>query len=147
MRRGKLVDRGLITVMSQTFRTVIHSRMGVGLSAYEQRYADRDVLVFEPRRDDYNMFFSNVFSFSNRKAICEHAYQSTRKQLWRNRNRIEPLFERHGIRLRVEVLEDQQRDLWSHVGMPTKRRGAPLPIVQRLDKTLDRLGQALHQDS
>lgn len=147
MRRGKLVDRGLITVMSQTFRTIIHSRMGVGLSAYEQRYSDRDVLVFEPRRDDYNMFFSNVFSFSNRKAICEHAYQSTRRQLWRNRNRVEPLFERHGIRLRVEVLEDQQRDLWSHVGMPTKRRGAPLPVVQRLDETLDHLGQTLHQDS
>ena len=33
MRRGQLVDRGLPTVLAQTFRTMVHSRMGVGLSA------------------------------------------------------------------------------------------------------------------
>ncbi len=147
MRRGKLIDRGLITVLSQTFRTIIHSRMGIGLAAYEERYSDRDVLVFEPRRDDYNMFFSNVFSFANRKAICEHAYRSTRQQLWRNRNRIERMLERHGIRLRIDLLEDQDRDLWSHVGLPEKRWGAALPVIKRLGNTLDRLDQALQQDS
>jgi len=147
MRRGKLIDRGLITVLSQTFRTIIHSRMGIGLAAYEERYSDRDVLVFEPRRDDYNMFFSNVFSFANRKAICEHAYRSTRQQLWRNRNRVERMLERHGIRLRIDLLEDQDRDLWSHVGLPEKRWGAALPVIRRLGNTLDRLDQALQQDS
>lgn len=147
MRRGKLVNRGLITVMSQTFRTIIHSRMGVGLSTYAQRYPDRDVLVFEPRRDDYSMFFSNVFSFANRKAICEHAYHSTRRQLWRNRSRIGPLLERHGIRLRLEVLEESGRDLWLHVGMPTRRWNAPLPVVRRLADTLEQLAGALQHGS
>lgn len=144
LRRGKLVDLGLITVLSQTFRTIIHSRMGVGLAAYEQRYSDRDVLVFEPRRDDYEMFFSNVFSFANRKAVCEHAYTSTRHTLWRNRHRIGPLLERHGIRLRTEVLEDEQRDLWSHVGLPGARRRSRLPVTDRLGHTLDQLDELIH---
>ncbi len=137
MRRGQLVDRGLPTVLAQTFRTLVHSRMGAGLAAYETRYTDKDVLVFEPRRDDYNMFFTNVFSFSNRKAVCEHAYQSTRRKLWRNRRRIEPILERHGLRLRTEELEDEDRDLWKSVGLYEKRRRQSTShIKNRLDKAL-----------
>jgi predicted acylesterase/phospholipase RssA len=135
MRRGRLADRGLPTVLSQTFRTIIHSRMGVGLAAYETRYHDKDVLVFEPRRDDYNMFFTNVFTFSNRRAVCEHAYHSTRRKLWRNRHRLEPLLARHGIRLRVDLLEDPERDLWRSVGLYDRRRSSS-PLKRRLDRAL-----------
>jgi len=134
MRRGHLADRGLVTVLSQTFRTIIHSRMGVGLAAYENRYTDKDVLVFEPRRDDYSMFFSNVFSFAKRKAVCEHAYRSTRHKLWHNRHRLTPLLENHGIRLRLDLLEDPDRDLWQHVTLPTRPRVAD--VARRLDNAL-----------
>lgn len=139
MRRGQLVDRGLPTVLAQTFRTMVHSRMGVGLAAYETRYADRDVLVFEPRRDDYDMFFTNVFSFSNRKAVCEHAYNSTRRKLWRNRTRLEPVLARHGLRLRTEDLEEQDRDLWKSVRLHGRRPRSRSPVTQRLEKALARI--------
>lgn len=136
MRRGRLADRGLPAVLSQTFRTIIHSRMGVGLAAYERKYADRDVLVFEPRRDDYGMFFSNIFSFSKRKAVVEHAYRSTRLKLWRNRHRIGPILDHHGIGLRTDALEDPDVDLWESVGLHTKPRRSRLPVTSRLDETL-----------
>jgi len=139
MRRGQLVDRGLPTVLAQTFRTMVHSRMGAGLAAYETRYADRDVLVFEPRRDDYDMFFTNVFSFSNRKAVCEHAYNSTRRKLWRNRTRIEPILARHELRLRTADLEDQDRDLWKSVRLHERRPRSRSPVTQRLEKTLAKI--------
>jgi hypothetical protein len=112
--------------------------MGVGLAAYETRYPDRDVLVFEPRRDDYNMFFTNVFSFSKRKAVCEYAYQSTRRKLLRNRHRIEPILERHGLRLRTDVL-DQERDLWESVELHKRRPSRRHHIVDRLDKALQEI--------
>jgi len=139
MRRGRLTDRGLPTVLAQTFRTIIHSRMRAGLSAYETRYTDRDVLVFEPRRDDYNVFFSNVFSFSNRKDVCEHAYRSTRRKLWRNRRRLEPVLARHGISLRTDVLEDTDRDLWESVRLNQPRRPSTSHVKDRLDKALARV--------
>ena len=143
MRRGRLADRGLPTVLAQTFRTIIHSRMGVGLSAYETRYADKDVLVFEPRRDDYTMFFSNVFSFSNRKAVCEHAYSSTRRKLWRNRRRLEPALARHGITLRLDLLEDPDRDLWESVRLHERRPPSTSHIKNRLDKALARVEEVI----
>ena len=147
MRRGQLVDRGLPTVLAQTFRTMVHSRMGAGLAAYETRYTDKDVLVFEPRRDDYEMFFTNVFSFSNRKAVCEHAYNSTRRKLWRNRTRLEPILARHGLRLRTEDLEDQDRDLWKSVRLHARRPRSTSPVTKRLEKALARIESIVAEQS
>jgi hypothetical protein len=117
---------------------MVHSRMGVGLAAYESRYSDKDVLVIEPRRDDYNVFFSNVFSFANRKAVCEHAYESTRRKLWRNRKRIEPILNRHGLRLRTEALESE-RNLWDSVELNKRRRPSRSYLKDRLDKALSQI--------
>jgi predicted acylesterase/phospholipase RssA len=139
MRRGRLADRGLPTVLSQTFRTIIHSRMGVGLEAYESRYAGRDLMVFEPLRDDYDVFFSNVFSFAKRKAVCQHAYRSTRIKLWRNRDRIGSVLARHGLRLRTELLDDLDRDLWQHIGLGRSRRDLRSPLARRLNHALEQV--------
>src|SRR4029078_1501901 len=61
-----IVDRGLPSVLSQTFRTLIYSRLQVATAAYAERYPGADVLLFEPRRDDPRMFFTNIFTFSAR---------------------------------------------------------------------------------
>src|SRR5690606_22678182 len=44
---GSLVDKGLPTILSQTFRMMIHSRMKAGLKGYAQKYPDADVVLFE----------------------------------------------------------------------------------------------------
>ena len=138
VRRAQLTDRGLPAVLAQTFRTIIHSRMQVGISNYDARYPDRDVLVFEPPREDYTLFFSNVFSFANRKEVCEHAYRITLDQLRVNRNRIEPVLARHGIRLRDEALESD-RDLWESVELHRRRRRSRSPLKVQLDRALERV--------
>ncbi len=117
MKRGKLIDRGLPTVISQTFRTMIHSRLEVGLSRYEELYNGAEVVLFEPRPDDYRMFFTTIFSFSARRWVCEHAYQATRRELYFRREELAPKFESRGIRFRTDVLRED-RDLWSGVGLP-----------------------------
>ena len=141
MRRGKLIDRGLPTVLSQSLRTLIRSRLGTGLASYESAFPEADVILFEPPSDDYEMFFTNVFSFSSRRLVCEHSYRSTRKQLLARREEIEPILERHGLRLRVDILEDQERDLWDGVGIGRYKR--PAGVLNRLDSLLDRLEDML----
>ena len=68
--------------------------------------------------------------------MCEHAYRSTRHKLWRNRSRIGSVLERHGMRLRTEVLEEPERDLGESVRLPEPRRRSPWHLKDRLDKTL-----------
>ncbi len=128
MEQGNLLERGMPTVLSQTFRTLIRSRLDTGLAAYRERYEGADVVLFEPRRDDYTMFFVNVFSFSARRRIVEHAYVSTLAQLAARREELAPILGRHGVRLRDEVLDRPVHDLWAGVGMRSGgRRRAVLP--------------------
>jgi predicted acylesterase/phospholipase RssA len=157
MTRGRLIDRGLPTVLSQTFRTLIQSRLEVGMRDYEKRFEGRDVVLFQPRRDDYKMFFTNIFSFDDRVTVCEHGYLQTRRDLRERRAELEPILARHGIAIRHEVLDDEERDLWSHVGLRApfpgrrdlrRRRARPASgrqpfLTDRLASTLDRLDRVV----
>ena len=87
--------------------------MQVGLSKYEAQYRGADVLLFEPASDDAEMFFTNLFSYSTRRSVCEHAYQRTRLDLLKRRHELEPLFARHGIMLNIDVLKDNSLTLVS----------------------------------
>lgn len=141
----QLVRRGLPTVLSQTFRTLIHSRLAVGMATYEKRYKNADVLLIEPARGDYEMFFTNVFSFSARRTVAAHAYESTRRDLLERFDQLAPILARHGVKLRRDVLEDRGRDLWQGVGLPKEpiRRASDHETIRRLDSALDRLQHLL----
>ncbi len=131
MRRGRLTDRGMPGVMSQTFRTLIRSRMDTGMAAYRDRYVDADLLLFEPRRDDYKMFFTNVFSFASRKEVVEHAYRSTLEQLRDRADEVGPVLERHGLRLRERVLARKRFDVWDSVGLGGDEPLMPSTVATR----------------
>jgi hypothetical protein len=57
----KLSQGGLPLVLSQTFRAVIHSRMKGGMERYRRQYPHADILLFEPDREDAEMFFAAIF--------------------------------------------------------------------------------------
>ncbi len=143
MPHGFLVRRGLPTVMSQTFRTLIHSRLEIGLAAYASRYRGADVVLIEPERDDYRMFFTNIFRFSARRTVADHAYRATRRELLRRRAELEPVLARHGLRLRTEMLADASRDLWSGVSLATAT--STTEVVRDMDAALSRLEKLLGQ--
>ena len=135
--RNILTQRGLPTVLSQTFRTLIHSRLEVGLTRYKTRFPNADLVLFEPGRDEYAMFFSNMFSFASRQEVCELAYRHTRRELWRRRRTLAPLFKRHGVTLRTDGLADDTRSIWDGVGVSTMRRA---PVTAKLERALASLG-------
>lgn len=110
-RMEKLVEGGLLTVLSQTFRTIIHSRMHVALQKYVGQYGDRDVVLFEPSSDDSKIFFTNLFSYATRRKVCEHAYQRTRVDLLKRRFELGPVLAKYGITLDLDKLKDDKRTL------------------------------------
>ena len=102
----RLVEGGLPVVLSQTFRAIIHSRLVVGLSKYRSQYRGADVVLFEPASDDSEIFFTSLFGYASRRRICEHAYQRTRRDLRARAAELEPVLERHGLKLRRRALEE-----------------------------------------
>jgi NTE family protein len=139
---GQILRRGLPSVLSQTVRTMIHSRLQLGVQSYEGKYPDADVILIEPARDDYEDFFSNIFSFSSRKAVCERAWNATRRSLQQRADHIQAVLDKYGLKLDREFLEDPEVDLWHNVGLPEfGRKGAPPKevVLDELSGLLDRL--------
>lgn len=140
---GQVTRRGLPSVLSQTVRTLIHSRLELGIGSYETRYPDADVVLIEPPRDDYEDFFSNIFSFSSRRAVVERAYQATRKSLLLRQDRLQPILANYGLELDMDFLEDPERNLWTGVGLPEVNGHEPGPPSAETREVLDELDSLL----
>lgn len=134
----RLVDGGLPLVLSQTFRSLIHSRLELGLRGYERSHPDTDILLFEPDHRDPEMFLANTFSYSQRRHLAEHAYQQTRALL-RSDTTVRAKLERHGLLLNDALLNDKKRVLVGKLP-PRSRSGR---AVQKLDATLTELERLL----
>ena len=138
----RVVDGGLPAVLSQTFRTILQSRMQKGMALYANEYPDRDLVLFQPERYDADLFFTNMFSYSSRRRLAEHAYQRTREELLRRRHKLAPVLARHGIGLREGALADPQLHLVASDAL-RRRRVDGRRVARRLSDSLDELDQAL----
>jgi NTE family protein len=148
MRRGlpaeqqripRIADGGLPAVLSQTFRSMIHSRMELGMKHYERAYPLTDIVLIEPDHRDPELYLANTFSYGRRRQLAEHAYQQTRSMLRSRRTSVAAKLQRHGISLREEVLEDPKRHLVSLPKRPTRIGRA----VASLQEVIDDLGHIL----
>jgi len=139
-RIPRLVEGGLPVVMSQTFRTLIHSRLEIGIQGYATSHPDTDVLLFEPDQRDPEMFLANTFGYAQRRWLAEHAYQRTRADLRRRRSTLRGRLGRHGVTLDDGVLDDPTRTLVGKRGIVHNRAARAL---RRLDEVLHDLDRAL----
>jgi hypothetical protein len=134
-RIPRIVDGGLPSVLSQTFRSIIHSRMELGIKGYERAYPDTDIILFEPDHRDPELYLANTFSYAQRRHLAEHAYQQTRATLRSRRASFSSRFARHGISLNMDALDDPKRRLV----VPTKPRSRIGQAFVSLQETMEDL--------
>ncbi len=125
----RITDGGLPAVLSQTFRSMIHSRMELGMKHYARAYPDTDIVLIEPDQRDPELYLANTFSYSRRRELAEHAYQQTRAMLRSGRGGIASKLQRHGIGLRARVLQDASRRLVAK-GAASSRIGRAVASLQ-----------------
>ncbi len=133
--------RHLGSLLSQSVRTAIRSRMGVGLEKYRINYPNADVLLFEPRADDMQMFQTSLFNIRRRRQLCEHAYQQTRQDLRTRAPSLEKVLSVHGLGLNLRVLQESSLTLLrsNPPPSPNARPSAIESTLTRLRHTLDDL--------
>jgi predicted acylesterase/phospholipase RssA len=130
---------GLPTVLSQSFRILIHSRVDLGMERAAQSFPDSDMVLFQPEPTEHRLF-TNLFRFHSRRKVCEIAYQQTRADLWARRDLIGEVLRKHGLDLRLEVLADPGRSVWDCLGLPGTREPH---LADQLDATLRLLEASL----
>lgn len=134
--RPNLAHEGLPTILGQTFRALIHSRMLIGMASYGSRFPQADTLLLEPDRKDERLFFTNVFRYSGRHRLADHAYQRTRHDLLAQSGQLRSLLERHGLGLNMKLLRDRRRTFTTAAA---ERAARTRLAARRLGRALSRL--------
>jgi predicted acylesterase/phospholipase RssA len=95
-----LADRGLKLVINQVFRTLLHSRLKLGLQRY---LADDDfkgdIVLLEPREHDASFFAMNPLAFWRRSEAVQHGFESVRDTIERNFDELQQVFGRYGLEM------------------------------------------------
>jgi len=114
-RIPKLIDGGMPVVLSQMLRSLIHSRLELGMRGYARSHPNVDILFFEPDHRDAELFLANTFSYRHRRELAEHAYQTIRANLLHRAPKLQEQLARHGLSLDMDRLLDPTRrlvDIW-----------------------------------
>jgi len=136
----RLTQGGLPLILSQTFRAMIQSRMEAGFRKYFSSHPAADLILMEPDRDDEEVFFTNIFSYADRKALCEHAYQASRRDMLARADALRPILERRGMSLNMDLLKDKTRTLDKSIG---EGQTSHAPVARNLSSVLRDLDDLL----
>jgi NTE family protein len=95
-----LASRGLLAVLNQVFRTLLHSRLQYGLREFQEDPSFRgDVIVIEPQESDLSFFRMNPLAFWERRLAAEHGYLSVTQSIERQFERVRQILESYGVQL------------------------------------------------
>jgi predicted acylesterase/phospholipase RssA len=152
-----LSERGLSAIAQQITRITAHSALHYHIKQLRNRHPDVDIILIEPSRHDYKMFFYNAMRYSARLLLARHGFESVTLSIAEDYAHYKTMLERHGIpitrrillrelhalqhdgnspRLLREILEHSPRRE-QHV---RRRRISTRPLrraLNDLDKTLD----------
>jgi len=95
-----LADRGLKAVINQVFRTLLHSRLKLGIQRYlaDDRFQG-DIVLLEPRESDAEFFSVNPLAFWKRWEAVKHGFESVRNSIEHNYEPLASVLGRYGLEM------------------------------------------------
>jgi predicted acylesterase/phospholipase RssA len=117
-----LADRGMKVVINQVFRTLLHSRLKLGMQRYlaDDRFQG-DIVLLEPRERDAKFFDLNPMAFWKRGEAIQHGFESVRMTIEQNFDQLRAVFGRYGVELDREAARRRAEQIRAERGW----KGAP----------------------
>lgn len=153
---GYLSDKGLSAIANQITRITAHSTLHYHIKQLRKTHPEVDIILIEPSRHDYKMFFYNAMRYSARLILARHGFESVSLKIAEDYDYYKSMLERHDIpitrRLLLQELRALQQDgastqtlheiLENPPPQPRlkRRRAATRPLrraLAELDKTLE----------
>lgn len=125
-----MAERGLLTVLNQVLRTLLHSRLQLGLRQYRENPSFQgDIIVVEPAEQDLTFFQMTPVDFSKRREAGRHGYLSATQSIESHYDVIEHILRRHGL---LMTRKDVRTDLEHVYGAAAAgESGHESPVLER----------------
>lgn len=146
-------ERGMQAIGSQVIRIMMRSGLNYHIKTLRRRHPDVDIILIEPRADDYQMFFYNIMRYSARLLVAEHGYQSVTLDLADRYHEFKEILSRHDLHISrrrvIQHLESvSQGEDAEHLVLPAPPSTPaasfnPNPVLSQLDQALSSLDDTL----
>lgn len=94
-------DEGVISVLNQVFRILLHSRLMYGMDIYRRDPRFRgDIILIEPTEYDWRFFDMNPLAFWERNRAARRGFDSTMESIEKKYHTLRRILNAYGIRLR-----------------------------------------------
>ncbi|MCB9732985.1 MAG: patatin-like phospholipase family protein [Deltaproteobacteria bacterium] len=108
--RSSIADLGMAVVINQSFRTLLHSRLRLGIEKLRLDETFRgDVILIEPAETDSRFFAMNPLAFWHRGAAAEHGFQSVKASLAKHDHTLRKILGAYGIEADIDAIGDALR--------------------------------------
>lgn len=106
-----LGDRGMLTILNQVLRTLLHSRLLLGLRQYrDDPNFKGDIILIEPTEKDIDFFQMGPLAFWDRRAAAQHGYLSVTQSIDTHYDVVRRILESYGILMtRKTISEGMER--------------------------------------
>lgn len=108
----RIQDDGFFSVMNQTLRTLLHTRLHLGIEAYRKDpYFDGDIILIEPSETDLKFFNINPVAFWERIPSALHGFRSCLLAIEERFEELRSIFQVYGIELSRHFIREELRRL------------------------------------
>jgi NTE family protein len=116
-----LADRGLKMVVNQVFRTLLHSRLKLGMQRYlaDDRFKG-DIVLLEPREQDASFWAMNPLAFWRRSEAVQHGFESVRDTIERNYDELQAVFAHYGLEMSRSAAAKKADEIRTERGWETE---------------------------
>ena len=121
-----LADRGLKVVLNQVFRTLLHSRLKLGLQRYlTDESFQGDILLLEPRERDADFFNVNPLAFWKRADAIQHGFESVRTTIEQNFDVVAEVLGQYGFEMSRDAARRKAERVRAERGWAAPEESAP----------------------
>jgi predicted acylesterase/phospholipase RssA len=94
----RMADGGLLSILNQVFRTLLHSRLQYGLRQWQEDPNFKgDIIVIEPKENDFHYFQLNALAYWQRMQAAQLGYESVTDSVQRNYDMVRRILARYGL--------------------------------------------------
>jgi len=154
---GHLSEKGMAGIAGQVSRIGSHAGLHYHIKQLQRTHPEVDIILIEPSRHDYQMFFYNIMRYSARLIVARNGFETVSIKLAEEFAYIESVLTRHNIRisrrLLLEELEEIRREQYDpqvirrvlEARSAAYRRRRHSPSIGQLNHTLAELDKTLEQ--
>ncbi len=132
--KGKyLSSRGMRSVLNQVFRTLLHSRLQIGLRKYVDDVKFKgDIILIEPQEQDLQFFEINPLAFWERSSAAERGFHSVKTSIEKKYPQVRAILASYGIETTRIYVEKDMRQMKRSAKRPDK-------VIQILERELPKV--------